>query len=498
MRRPKHQSQFLHNRAILAQAISCSSNPLQQFQLAWVEQVSVLFVSLFCVPICAVAILVQAILLEFSVVHAQSSGVLFSVQWRLVRVPRRGWQAIEVPSGWYEVIRGPRPQAQKWPFAPSRQPTQQSRQSQSGPASARQGGRWGPRRGAGSVGRQELHQSRRVRASPEVVLSSAGERVVKLEAALAALGVVGGPEVILLQSSLKSAKRAAQEPALDVQLSQCEQFVARAQKRLAAHDEERVPQVSELQEGESRLARLREAAPVARDVPVPQAVQPDAGVQVARLEEMVKVQDERDALLATRPGSCGAFPLPESLSELSTLVEMKTKELTNALFQELTESPDCLQHSPSGTRSMWCRTVRQSKMQKKEQCRAHQSHPWWPTGSAEQGVVLFLSMPTQVDGEHGGSRLPLARRITTWGFRGVRVGQASHLGPPRRHMSRPIEGRDVTPRVHPAVGATQVDEDSDVLDVRHVSQRPRRGRRRVSSDSDVPLVRGSVRSFDRK
>ena len=134
------------------------------------------------------------------------------VEWREVRMPRRGWQAIEVPSGWYEVIRGPRPQAQKWPFAPSRQlaqhsrqPAQQSRQSQSGPAS-RQGGRWGPRRGVGSVGRQEPHQSQRLRASPEVVLSSARERVVKLEAALAALGDVGGPEVILLQSSLKSAK----------------------------------------------------------------------------------------------------------------------------------------------------------------------------------------------------------------------------------------------------------------------------------------------------
>ena len=87
--------------------------------------------------------------------------------------------------------------------------------------------------------------------SAEVVLSSARERVVKLEAALAALGDACGPEVVLLQSSLKSAKRAAQEPALDVQLSQCEQFVARAQKRLAAHDEERVRLVSELQEGES-------------------------------------------------------------------------------------------------------------------------------------------------------------------------------------------------------------------------------------------------------
>ena len=45
-----------------------------------------------------------------------------------------------------------------------------------------------------------------------------------------------------------------------------------------------------------------------------------------------------------------------------------------------------------------------------------------------------------------------------YGLRGVRVGEASHPGPPRRHISRPIEGRDVIPRVHPT-GATQRDED---------------------------------------
>ena len=46
-------------------------------------------------------------------------------------------------------------------------------------------------------------------------------------------------------------------------------------------------------------------------------------------------------------------------------------------------------------------------------------------------------------------RFPAQRRITTWGFRGVRVGEASRPGAARRHMSRPIEGRDVTTRLHP-------------------------------------------------
>ena len=77
-----------------------------------------------------------------------------------------------------------------------------------------------------------------------------------------------------------------------------------------------------------------------------------------------------------------------------------------------------------------------------------------------------------------------------YGLRGVRVGEASHPGPHRRRISRPVEGRDVIPRMY-FHGSTQVDEDSDVADATQVLQRPRRGGRRVSSDSDVPLVMGS-------
>ena len=32
-------------------------------------------------------------------------------------MPRRGWSAISTPSGWFEVIRGPRPPAVQWPLA---------------------------------------------------------------------------------------------------------------------------------------------------------------------------------------------------------------------------------------------------------------------------------------------------------------------------------------------------------------------------------------------
>ena len=126
-------------------------------------------------------------------------------------MPRRGWQAIEVPSGWYEVIRGPRPPSQKWPRA---SPTHSAQSGQplagSSPPSRPVVGRWGHRRGVGRVG--QSGQPERARSSPEVAISAARQRVVQLEAALAALWETQGPETTMLQTSLKRAKQAAQEP----------------------------------------------------------------------------------------------------------------------------------------------------------------------------------------------------------------------------------------------------------------------------------------------
>ena len=50
-----------------------------------------------------------------------------------------------------------------------------------------------------------------------------------------------------------------------------------------------------------------------------------------------------------------------------------------------------------------------------------------------------------------------SRSHSRYGLRGVRVGEASHPGPPRRQSSRPIAGRDVIPGIH-SDGAIQVDE----------------------------------------
>ena len=66
-------------------------------------------------------------LLKPSVAHAQGVGGLQSSVYTVLPFVRKtnagkGWHAMETPSGWYEVIRGPRPLSVRWPQAHVRQP----------------------------------------------------------------------------------------------------------------------------------------------------------------------------------------------------------------------------------------------------------------------------------------------------------------------------------------------------------------------------------------
>ena len=93
---------------------------------------------------------------------------------------------MEVPSGWLQVIRGPRPRSVQWPraSAPRRSPESQPRP-------------------------QPPKQSPVVKTSgtrpfgdPQSRVTAAQERVAKLEAALTVLHGVDGPEVEALRVAL--------------------------------------------------------------------------------------------------------------------------------------------------------------------------------------------------------------------------------------------------------------------------------------------------------
>ena len=94
-------------------------------------------------------------------------------------------------------------------------------------------------------------------------------------------------------------------------------------------------------------------------------------------------------------------------------------------------------------------------------------------------------------------------------MQGVRVGEASNPGPPRRLVLRPVEGREVVQRIDPSqTDATVRDSDCEVMDEvsdgvqegpRAMDARRSRRRARSESESEGPLVhrnRFSVLSSD--
>ena len=111
----------------------------------------------------------------------------------------------------------------------------------------------------------------------------------------------------MLQNSLKVAKKAAQEPPLEVQLSLCESFVSRAQKRLVAHDQVRELLAKELDEGERRDAESeieeRDAAMEGR--PAKRVATAPPSFEARRPETVQGVYGRISCQCATRKSSNG-------------------------------------------------------------------------------------------------------------------------------------------------------------------------------------------------
>ena len=130
--------------------------------------------------------------------------------------------SVEVPHGWFNVIRGPRP----------RQPVKVVRNASATPAKV-------------SVGRSRFQQSSGgdpVRKSgpvptPEEVMERARSRATQLESAMQLLDA-RDPALVPLQEDLKKAKAQASAPPLADRVSASEMYVARKKKRLEEAEQE--------------------------------------------------------------------------------------------------------------------------------------------------------------------------------------------------------------------------------------------------------------------
>ena len=238
---------------------------------------------------------------------------------------RKGWTHMEVPDGGLQVLRGPRPKAEKWPHQSVRnssaaqmpgKPQLRERwrngvaQTQHSAAKALESAlaALDPEDGNARAGieaalkrvkdqAQAATQANRAQV-PEAMFEAARVRVSKLEAAIEAMGEFQGPEVQYLQGALARARVAATPPPVDVQLTQCQQFIDRATKRIEDLDRAREMESIRLKEAQGRLHRLQQETESAN------SGTNDIGVEVAILKaKLAKTEAERDALRAPPPRS---------------------------------------------------------------------------------------------------------------------------------------------------------------------------------------------------
>ena len=204
-------------------------------------------------------------------------------------MPRKGWSAYPTPSGWYNVVRGPRPQSVEWPRRQQWWPQYHSNQ-------------WPSISKAKQPIQRRWQRGHTLRGNPDEVQAAAKSRVERLERALSVLGDGDSTEVQGLQAALKEARRAARDKPVAVQIEECEAFIQRSRKRLERLEEERIKEQQSLDAAVARMVKLREemtrtappATPPAPDPTQPGRI-PDLVAELERLRARVKEMESEEA-----------------------------------------------------------------------------------------------------------------------------------------------------------------------------------------------------------
>ena len=156
-------------------------------------------------------------------------------------IVHRGWQSMDILSGWLQVLRGPRPKSVQWPFGQmivSNHHKWEFPGVGANPESAK---------GAPPVGP-------RPRINPDVAREMAHTKVSRLEKALEAMGDLQGPVVEALKADLEKAKAASKKQSVEVEIDECRKFISR---RIRELDTERDKEQSwTLVEAQERLEKL--------------------------------------------------------------------------------------------------------------------------------------------------------------------------------------------------------------------------------------------------
>ena len=202
-------------------------------------------------------------------------------------MPRRVWSKVDVPSGWVQIVRGPRPKSEQWPrrvTMPEHQPSVAQKSPVSRPP-------------------QAFARSAKEKVNPDVARCAALTQLQKLEKALEVMGDAEGPAVDALKLELDKARRAAKVAPLSVQIPATQEFIKRSEKRLMDLEEERKAEAELLQDAKERLAQLEVANRAEANVSAPPAPPPTWAQEMEVLKaRLSSVEEERDA--AVRATAC--------------------------------------------------------------------------------------------------------------------------------------------------------------------------------------------------
>ena len=254
-------------------------------------------------------------------------------------------------------------------------------------------------------------------------VTAAQERVTKLESALAPLDGVEGPEVDSLRTALKRAKEVKLLP-LDVQAKECEGFLSRARAHLTELDAKRATVSANIQDAERRLEAMKiqqQSAPP----PPPQ----DADSELRQLRETVA--QLKGQLHLTKPAVTLECPSSKRQCRREDFIPNCLEELQEWIRGRQTDLQDAMAagrpHEVARISDIMCKAAQQ-----------------W---QREVAVGVMPSMVTN------------SVLRPTYGFRGVRVGEASHPGPAQTRNGRRLQSTKVDSEI--GHRSTQIDPEDD-------------------------------------
>ena len=344
---------------------------------------------------------------------------------------------MEVPDGWLQLIRGPRPKSEKWPLKAPEKPAPAVRQTGGGqsqhPVPKKGKGKGQSKDGGPPVQSPAVPKPN---LNPDEQLKAAQARVVKLEAAIVAIGDED-PAATGLKEALAKARVQAQLRPVQDRIAHTEAFLDRSRKKMEALSAEvsRIQEVmaelrAKIQDGVNRVGGSADRSQGTGE-PIHRTNQSSGG------DSFVESKDRTDGRF------CGERHSGGCIKEIQDVCHISCRS-----GAQLCESTSIGGGFRANVRRR-CRTMDAGSSGRHARSNSGRQPTRGGKVVPRHGHCSHKLVDSHCAAFHGVQRSPAMKMVPTWGCRGVRVGEASNPGPAVTRQSRRLER------------STQIDVSSD-------------------------------------